>query len=355
MKIKKNKEEIPQTRDSQKRMPIYKLILVDVLLVGLILVVFAMFHHVIPAFKVKYHRWQKEQTAAVSEPSSPTESPATTPETVPPTDAPEDHRTEWQKKFAEHFTDTVVTTDHSYTSPNVSVNIETVTTGEGSDQITYHVADVYVASLDNFVTATAYGEMEYFSTQDVLEMDADANGILSVSGDFLTYQVSGFLMRNEEIYVSDTNFNSICVLYDDGVIETYDGGEYTIDEILQRHPLQVWSFGPKLLDENGKVRDSYQVSTTVGYPNPRSAIGYYEPGHYCFVVVDGRQPGYSAGMTIPQLAAVFEQLGCTTAYNLDGGGSAVMVFDDQRYSKPSNGGDRALGDILVIRESKEGA
>ena len=92
------------------------------------------------------------------------------------------------------------------------------------------------------------------------------------------------------------------------------------------------------------------MSTAVSYPNPRSAIGYYEPGHYCFVVVDGRQSGYAKGMSIPELAALFEELGCTKAYNLDGGGSAVMVFNHKRYSKQSNGGGRDLGDILLIRE-----
>ena len=47
----------------------------------------------------------------------------------------------------------------------------------------------------------------------------------------------------------------------------------------------------------------------------------------------------------------FEELGCTKAYNLDGGGSDIMVFNQQRYSKQSNGGDRKLGDILYIREA----
>ena len=95
------------------------------------------------------------------------------------------------------------------------------------------------------------------------------------------------------------------------------------------------------------------MPTAVSYPNPRSAIGYYEPGHYCFVVVDGRQNGYAKGMNIPQLATLFEELGCTRAYNLDGGGSAVMVFNHERYSKQSNGGGRELGDILLIREPVE--
>jgi hypothetical protein len=113
----------------------------------------------------------------------------------------------------------------------------------------------------------------------------------------------------------------------------------------------VWSFGPPLLDENGNTMKSYNVSTAVSFPNPRSAIGYYEPGHCCFVLVDGRQDGYSKGMTIPELAQVFQDLGCKAAYNLDGGGSAVMMFDHKTYSKQSNGADRKLGDLLVIRDS----
>ena len=339
------------------------LILTDILLVGLILVVFAFFHHVLPAITNELERRQEQQTVTEAPQTLPpqTEPPETVTtaaeteaaeETVPPTETepPVDNRTEWQIRFADHFTDEVVVTENSYSSPNVSVSVETISTGEGNDKVTYHVADIYIGSMDCFTTYTADNEMRYFGTQDVMEMDAAAEAVLSISGDFLTYQKSGFLMRNGEVYVSDSNANSICVLFADGTMETYDGKGYTIDEIMARDAVQVWSFGPNLLDENGQVRDSYKVSTAVSYTNPRSAIGYYEPGHYCFVVVDGRQKGYSNGMTIPELAAVFEELGCVCAYNLDGGGSAVMVFEHERYSQQSNGGDRSLGDILVIRE-----
>ena len=84
-------------------------------------------------------------------------------------------------------------------------------------------------------------------------------------------------------------------------------------------------------------------------------MGYYEPGHYCFVIVDGRQSGYSAGLLIPELAQLFEDLGCTCAYNLDGGGSAVMTFLHEKYSRQSNGADRRLSDILLITEESFGA
>ncbi len=347
----------------KKHTPVWAVVLLDLLLVGAILLVFAFFHHVLPAIQVQKQR----EEAALRQPVV-TQAPETTEPTVLPTELPQtttevdtteqiptemptepDTRTEWQKKFADKFTDEVVVTDNSYTSPEVSITIDTVVTGEGSSRITYYVADIYIASLENFKTYTAHGQMTYFDTQPALEMLRESNAIFAVSGDFLTYQKSGFLMRNGEVYVSDRNY-SICVLFPDGTIETYDRGSYRIQDILDRNPLQVWSFGPVLLDENGQVRSSYDISEAVSFPNPRSAIGYYEPGHYCLVIVDGRNEGHSAGMRIPQLAQVFQDLGCTTAYNLDGGGTAVMMFDGKIYSRQSNGG-RDLGDILLITEA----
>ena len=354
----------------KKHMPVWLVLLLDAVLAGVILLTFAFFHHVLPAMVSEFERQQAMLQATESTVHA-TQEPETLPqqteipqqpeettgeavteapeETAPPTEP--DNRTEWQIRFEDHFCDEVEITENSYRSPEISITLETVSVGEGNDKITYHVADVYIASMENFVTYTANNEMRYFGTQEVMEMDEAANAILSLSGDFLTYQKSGFLMRNGEIYTRDSNFVSICVLYADGSMETYEPKTYTIDEIIEKGAVQVWSFGPPLLDENGKAKDYYNVSTAVSYTNPRSAIGYYEPGHYLFVLVDGRQNGYSRGMRIDELAKVFEERGCRLAYNLDGGGSAVMIFNHDRYSQQSNGGDRKLGDILVIRES----
>ncbi len=366
MSNRRNRKGKYAKRRQRKGMPLAGVILLDALLVGMILLIFAFFHHALPAAINEYQRQQEMLNATtpvyteapeteapetvpmeteVSETQIPAETEATIPETEP------DLRTEWQIKFQDHFSEEIEITDHSYRSPEISVMLETVTVGEGDDRVTYHVADIYIASMDNFVTYTANDEMRYFGTQNVMEMDAAANAVLSLSGDFLTYQKGGFLMRNGEIYASNSNFVSICVLYQDGTMETYEPKTYSIDEIIARGAVQVWSFGPPLLDENGKAKSSYNVSTAVSYANPRSAIGYYEPGHYLFVLVDGRQKGYSRGMRIDELAKIFEDRGCKLAYNLDGGGSAVMVFNHERYSKQSNGADRELGDILVIRES----
>lgn len=55
------------------------------------------------------------------------------------------------------------------------------------------------------------------------------------------------------------------------------------------------------------------------------------------------------GMSLQDLAALFEALGCKLAYNLDGGNSAMLSFNQTLQNQPSGGG-RELSDILYIGE-----
>ena len=68
--------------------------------------------------------------------------------------------------------------------------------------------------------------------------------------------------------------------------------------------------------------------------HPRTAVGFDSDENLLWIiVVDGRQPGYSDGMTLPELAGVFEALGVEEAVNLDGGGSTVMVLGGEAVSR----------------------
>ncbi len=66
-----------------------------------------------------------------------------------------------------------------------------------------------------------------------------------------------------------------------------------------------------------------------GDRHPRTAIGLESTGRFVYLlVVDGRQPGYSEGMTTRELAVEMLALGCDRAVNLDGGGSSVLILPD---------------------------
>lgn len=84
--------------------------------------------------------------------------------------------------------------------------------------------------------------------------------------------------------------------------------------------------------------------------NPRSAIGMDAQGRLLLVAIDGRQPGYSEGVSIEQEAQIMRRLGAVDALNFDGGGSTVMVTRTAGIiNRPSDStGERELGDPILI-------
>lgn len=104
-------------------------------------------------------------------------------------------------------------------------------------------------------------------------------------------------------------------------------------QLVQNGAYQSWVFGPSLLDENGKAKKDFVTWDYIRQSHPRTAIGYYEPGHYCLLLVDGRQKS-SRGMFLNEMADVFEKLGCKVAYNLDGGHCSFMIYQNKVISHP---------------------
>ncbi len=119
---------------------------------------------------------------------------------------------------------------------------------------------------------------------------------------------------------------------------------YSPEEIEANAPFQVWYFGPALLTRDGQAKTKFTIGKNVGDPNPRSAIGYYEPGHYCFIAVNGR--GKLRGLSLAELSQLCADMGMTAAYNMDGGASSGMYFNGKNYGQ--NG--RTTSDIAYIGE-----
>jgi putative cell wall-binding protein len=82
---------------------------------------------------------------------------------------------------------------------------------------------------------------------------------------------------------------------------------------------------------------------------PRTAIAQKPDGTLLLVTVDGRQPGWSIGMTPRQLADYLVDLGAIDAANLDGGGSTALAVNQLLVNRPSDSsGERPVGSALVI-------
>ena len=87
--------------------------------------------------------------------------------------------------------------------------------------------------------------------------------------------------------------------------------------------------------------------------HPRTAIGVLADGRALLLVVDGRQPALSVGMSLEELAQLLVEFGAVDAINLDGGGSTTMVVDKAIVNRPSDAtGERPVSDAIIVRSRR---
>lgn len=110
----------------------------------------------------------------------------------------------------------------------------------------------------------------------------------------------------------------------------------------------------------GILEDGTILVAASNVRHPRTAIGIDSEGsRMVWLVVDGRQPGYSEGVSERELAELMLEAGCDDALNLDGGGSSVMVLRSRDgelriANRPSQStGPRPIPIALVIQRSEQ--
>ena len=112
--------------------------------------------------------------------------------------------------------------------------------------------------------------------------------------------------------------------------------------------------GFPILVRDGRVSLTGTPSEYLRRRHPRTAV-CYNASKVIFVVVDGRQPQLSVGMTLEELAELMVSLGCTVAINTDGGGSSVMAVTSPVVSaQPSRSGN-AQTKLQIVNSPSDGA
>lgn len=109
--------------------------------------------------------------------------------------------------------------------------------------------------------------------------------------------------------------------------------------------------GPVLVRDGKPVYRANEAFTTYQLVprHPRTAIGQTAEGRLLFVVVDGRQFGYSVGMTTFELALTMVRLGAVRAMQLDSGGSSTLAFNGAVLNRPSDGRERPISTALMLQ------
>ena len=215
-----------------------------------------------------------------------------------------------------------------------------------------YVADIVVSDSKYLKTAFAnniYGKNIVDKTSSIAN---NVNAIIAINGDYYGVQEKGYVLKNGVIYRNTiANNQEDLVIYKDGTFEVINERDISLEELLEKGAYNVLSFGPGLIIDNKiSITTDEEVSKSMN-SNPRTAIGIIDNNHYVFVVSDGRT-SESAGLSLYELATFMKSLGCTTAYNLDGGGSSTMYFNGNLVNNPTTNGrkinERGVSDIVYI-------
>lgn len=119
--------------------------------------------------------------------------------------------------------------------------------------------------------------------------------------------------------------------------------------------------GNPLLVKDGRVVAPRHCRPTFCGRHPRSGVGAMRgcvdalastPCTVLYVVVDGRQPGWSSGMTLVAFARLFRRLGAARALNFDGGASSTMVVRGRVVNRPSEGSIRAVESAMLVVQNQ---
>lgn len=235
-----------------------------------------------------------------------------------------------------------------YRSPVLFVEINRIHEEKGPK--TYFVADVRFkegqAERAGFGTPNKPGK----SYQTLYKIAEYYQAVIAVNGDYINKvkkDKKGIIMRDGKIYVNKKDMDTLA-FYPNGTMRILRPGETTHQELFDDGVLNTFSFGPTLI-YNGKIEPNL-AKHHLAKKNPRTAVGMIEPCHYIFIVVDGRQKRYSVGMTMQELAELFEKYGCQVAYNLDGGKSATMCFMGKNINRYNGSltGQRKVPDALMF-------
>lgn len=386
-------DNVMDRKKSNKKRVILSII-TDILLFLALLLYFCWFHHVrvmlgsgetsevVPTESVISKPSVTPTNTATPSPTpeadvsvTPSQGPTSTPTPTPECDingVPYDFSGDFGEKFGKMFLgdERVMIDDTSYRSHDVYIKMSsfdgmysqrTSKTGEkfADAHTVWYAFDVYVRNIENLFVNYKNGTTNF---SKLFEDTSFGQAVAAISGDlFYGYnKAKPVIVRNGSVirkadYITD----DICVLYWDGTMEIETHDTYDWNRIKERAPYQVWSFGPSLLDENGQPKLNADVD--VWRKNPRSVLGYVEPGHYVLIAILGyrdeaQKAENGVGTNLEATAQIAADLGCKLAYNLDGGASVyagyrgIQLFD----VKNSNGSIRRISDIICIGESLTG-
>lgn len=192
------------------------------------------------------------------------------------------------------------------------------------------------------------------------DMAREVNAVIALNGDFYAFRKIGVTVYQRQLYRNAGKTLDTCFVTAGGDLLFSHRGELGTDEETKRFiedndVVFSLSFGP-ILVENGelKSRESYG-NYPIGEINniySRSGIGQLGELHYLIATL-GEQGPYNTRAQLYTFAGYLADKGCVSAYALDGGQTATMIFNGTTFNRVDWDSERTMSDIVYFATAKD--
>ena len=241
-------------------------------------------------------------------------------------------------------------TESGYEDASIRVQMET----REEDGVIWRIAWVEIASPTQLRTAIAGKKVTSNSSALVKSMAEKNNAVVALNGDYYSNDPNKTTFEyrmGEKVRAKTNQKKDILIIDDQGdfhivMAQAKKDQQAALDAVAAEYTIvNAFTFGPALVRDG----ESLKMNKDYGYnPNgrePRAAIGQLDHLSYVMVIAEGR--GESKGVTHQELADFMFLLGCQNAFNLDGGGSATLIYHGDYYNT-LGGSPRSMSDMIYF-------
>lgn len=220
------------------------------------------------------------------------------------------------------------------------------------NECVYTVAEVKVAHPSQFRRFLAGGEFGSDKQYRTTEMAASVNAVVASSGDFYAYRKYGAVVYESTLRRFEGENVDTCYITEDGdMLFTYRNQlktEAEAEKFIKDNKVRFsLAFGPVLVDGGEiKVPADYILGEVNGTYS-RAAICQWDKLHY-LIVNTSQEQSYWHRHKVRAFAEFIRDLGCNTAYALDGGQTTAIVMNDELVTLPDYQTQRRISDIIYF-------
>ena len=239
-----------------------------------------------------------------------------------------------------------------YEDPSIHVIIES---GRYRD-CDYWVATIQIADASQLRTVAADG-FDGTAVKNGTTISKYVNAVLAIDGDYFSYTGygKGIVLRQGQLFRDMLcGDRDVLLIDEDGNFHTLiSPGPGEIGATIEgKKIINALCFGPVLVKDGQAQKDHPVYDDTYGAFWPRQRMALCQTGELSYKCICCGPPARnSTGMTLNEFADFVASMGVETAYNLDGGDSTMLIFNNQKINDIRNPSTRKISDIVYFASS----